>query len=37
MEKLPQRIKAPEHKIDYPHNKIENLHDIIKTRQIIIE
>ena len=37
MEKLLQRIKVPEHKIDYPRNKIENLHNIIKTQQIIME
>ena len=37
MQKLPQRIKVPEYKIDYPHNKIENLYNIIKTWQIIME
>ena len=37
IEKLPQRIKVPQHKTDYLHNKIENLHNIIKTQQIIME
>ena len=37
MEKLPQRIKIPEHKIGYHIKKIENMHNIIKTRQIIME
>ena len=37
MQELPQRIKVPEHKTAYPHNKTENLHNIIKTRQIIME
>ena len=37
MEKLPQRIKIPEHKIGYHIKKIENMRNIIKTRQIIME
>ena len=28
-EKLPQKIKVPEHKIDDAHKKIENLRNII--------
>ena len=37
IEKLPQQIKAPQHKIDYPHHKIKKLYNIINTRQIIME
>ena len=30
-EEVTSTIKVPEHKIDYPHNKIENLRNIIKS------